>query len=184
MYREAVTAHDAATGMEVAHHRMAALYFGISALESFLNLKMRDHLLRTGLEHGEIYEVLKNGRFKEKIKKWPLIITGRQLELRPDSIDKILSVNVLRGDLTHQKNFWPETYDELGQTDPMVVVDLVAEFIIAFHQAVGELFPYWVWGWNYLNPRRVRHRVVEQHAGHAFAPLSRLQVRIRCRTTV
>lgn len=137
--------------MEVAHHRMAALYFGISALESFLNLKMRDHLLRSGKDHDEIHGVLRKGKLKDKIKEWPVLVTGAELGLRPDSIGRVLLINALRGDLTHQKNFWPEAYEELSTTDPM---DLVAEFVVEFHRAGNELFPYWVWGWNYLSPQR------------------------------
>lgn len=184
MYREAVMAHEAMTGMEIAHHRMAALYFGISALESFLNLKMRDHLLRTGKNHEEIHKELVEGRFKTKIKKWPLLITGVKLNLRPGSIERIMSINALRGELTHQKNFWPEAYEELSQTDPMDAVDLVAEFIIEFHRASGEFFPYWVWGWNYLNPQRDAHEIILlnntqimhslNYLGYRFPPGTRL----------
>ena len=159
MYREAITSREARTGMEVAHHRMAALYFGISALESFLNLKMRDHLLRTGKDHDEIHEVLRKGSLKDKIKEWPVLIIGTELVLRPDSIARVLSINALRGDLTHQKNFWPEAYEELSETDPMDVVDLVAEFVVEFHHATNEFFPYWVWGWNYLSPQRDAHEI-------------------------
>jgi hypothetical protein len=36
LYREAVTAHEAKTGMERSHHLTASLYFGIAALEAFL----------------------------------------------------------------------------------------------------------------------------------------------------
>lgn len=154
MYREAITARDAKTGMEVAHHRMAALYFGIAALESFLNLKMRDHLLRAGKDHDEIHGVLRKGKLKDKIKEWPVLVTGAELGLRPDSIGRVLSINALRGDLTHQKNLWPEAYEELSTTDPMDLVDLVAEFVVEFHRAGNEFFPYWVWGWNYLSPQR------------------------------
>lgn len=160
MYREAITAHEAKTGMEIAHHRTSTLYFGISALESFLNLKMRDHLLRAGKDHDEIYEVLRKGKLEDKIKKWPLLITGQRLDLRPDSFERLLSFNSLRGDLTHQKNFWPEAFEELSETDPMDLVDLVAEFIVEFHHAADELFPYWVWGWNYLNPQRDVHEII------------------------
>lgn len=160
MYRESVTAHDAKTGMEVAHHRKAALYFGISAVESFLNLKMRDHLFREGKDHDEIYDTLRRGTFEHKVTKWPLLIVGKQLALRDDSIDRMLSLSRLRGELTHQKNFWPETYEELRQTDPMAVVDLIAEFIVEFHHARNEVFPYWVWGWNYLNPQPDAHDII------------------------
>ncbi len=100
MYREAVCAQEASTGMEISHHRMAALYFGIATIECFF-----------------------------------------------------------RGNLTHLKNYWPGIFDELSRTDPMEVVELVAEYVIAFHHAKGELFPYWVLGWNYLCPNRDGYQI-------------------------
>jgi hypothetical protein len=174
MCREAVTAHEATTGMEIAHHRMAALYFGISAIESFLNLEMRDHMLRGGKTHDDVFDVLRNGGFKDKVKKWPRLILGKDLDLRSDTMDRLLSVNALRGDLTHQKNFWPEAYEELSETDPMEVVDLVAEFIIEYHHAAGKLFPYWLWGWNYLNPSQDAHDIVLLNNGQFLHSLMAL----------
>ena len=39
LYREAVTASACETGMERSHHLTASLYFGIAAIEAFLNEK-------------------------------------------------------------------------------------------------------------------------------------------------
>jgi len=47
LFREATTALDAKTGMERSHHLTAALYFGLAALEAFLNEQMRKHLSPT-----------------------------------------------------------------------------------------------------------------------------------------
>lgn len=152
MYREAICAQEASSGMEVSHHRMAALYFGISTLECLLNREMTRNQLNLGMKHDEIHELLRKSDFKKKIKTWPKIITGHDLSLRPDTLKCILETNDLRGNLTHLKNYWPDTFDDLGRTDPLDVVELVAEYICALHQAKGELFPYWIWGWNYLSP--------------------------------
>lgn len=160
MYREAVCARDASSGMEISHHRMAALYFGIATIECFLNREMTRHQLHLGKEHGEIRKLLLGNRdFMKKVKAWPKEITGRDLSLRPNTLESIKAINGLRGNLTHLKNYWPDTFDELGRTDPMAVVELVAEYIIAFHHAKGELFPYWVWGWNYLCPNREGYQI-------------------------
>jgi hypothetical protein len=70
-----------------------------------------------------------------------------------------LAINTLRGQLTHLKNYWLDIFDDLGRTDPMEVVDLVAEYIISLYQAKGETFPYWTWGWNYLNPGREGYEI-------------------------
>jgi hypothetical protein len=160
MYREAVCAQEASTGMEVSHHRMAALYFGISTVECLLNREMTRYQLHIGLDHDEIHQILRKSELKKKIKTWPSIITGRELSLRPKSMPRLLEINDLRGHLTHLKNYWPDTFNDLGRTDQMQVVELVAEYIIALYQAKGELFPYWVWGWNYLSPSRDGYQIV------------------------
>jgi hypothetical protein len=159
MYREAVSASTAATGMEISHHRTAALYFGIAALECILNREMTRHQSRLGRGHDEINDLLRRPKFKIKLEKWPEEITGRPLQLRPETIGRILEAHDLRGQLTHLKNYWPNAYDELRETNTMELVERVAEFIIAFHLAKGELFPYWVWGWNYLSPGRTGHEL-------------------------
>lgn len=161
MYREAVCAQEATTGMEISHHRMAALYFGIASLECFINREMTRNDLLLDVDHEEIYLKLRSLKIslKDKLEKWPEIITGKCLSLRPETLPRILAINALRGQLTHLKNYWPDTFDDLARTDPMEVVDLVAEYIIAFYRAKGELFPYWVWGWNYLDPSRDGHEI-------------------------
>jgi hypothetical protein len=35
----------------------------------------------------------------------------------------------------------------------MSVILSVAEYIVRFHETEGTRFPYWLFGWNYLNPR-------------------------------
>ena len=160
MYREAICAQEASSGMEIAHHRMASLYFGISTIECLLNREMTQHQLSTGMEHDVIHELLRKSEFKKKVKAWPQTITGKELALRPSTLPRLLAINDLRGHLTHLKNYWPDTFDDLGRTDPMQVVELVAEYIIALFQAKGELFPYWVWGWNYLSPSSNGYQIV------------------------
>lgn len=160
MYREAVCSREARTGMEIAHHRMAALYFGIATLEAFLNRQMTNYMLQMGKEHDDIHEILRKGNLKEKLKTWPKDITGKILDLRPDSLNGLRAMIDLRGQLTHQKNYWPEAYEALESKDSMELVDLVAEFIISFHSAKQEFFPYWICGWNYLNPRPDSHEII------------------------
>jgi hypothetical protein len=58
-------AHFAAEAREETakfHHLTAALYFGIAAIEAFLNRQMRAYM--SGATEGEILEVLRNGRFR------------------------------------------------------------------------------------------------------------------------
>lgn len=184
MYREAVCAHEATTGMEISHHRMGALYFGIATLECFINREMTRHDLLLDVDHVEIHKTLRNPKvtLKEKLESWPEIITGKRLLLRPETLPRILAINALRGQLTHLKNYWPDIFDDLGRTDPMEVVDLVAEFIIALYRAKGELFPYWVWGWNYLNPGRNGYEIALLPYTQFFHSLSLLGYQFKSST--
>lgn len=55
--------------MEKAHHLTAALYFGIAALEAFLNARMRAYLAQSGKSEEETYAVLRKGQITAKLKK-------------------------------------------------------------------------------------------------------------------
>lgn len=150
MYRESRTADNAASGMEVSHHISTTLYFGISALEAFLNQRMRLHL--RGADEDEIFEVLRKATVATKIKKWPRQILGSSVSLRSDTLERIFFYSDLRGDLTHPKYSDHRDYEQLLEIDPKQVVDAVAEYIAQFLLAAGEPFRYWLWGWNYLAP--------------------------------
>lgn len=153
MFREAVTAQEARTGMEKSHHLAASLYFGIAALEAFSNQKMRAHLTSTTSEE-EIYERLFRGRISDKLKKWPEELLGKSVEVDPETWELIMDCNELRGQLTHPKTHGQDIYDRLENVDPSAVVGAVGEYIARYHEAEGTRFPYWIFGWNYFNPRR------------------------------
>jgi hypothetical protein len=157
MYREARTAGEAKTGMEASHHLTSTLYFGISALEAFLNQRMRVHL--KGMPEEEVFETLAKGKIADKIKKWPKQILGRRLDLRKGTQAKLFLYNEVRGALTHPKHPDHRDYEPLEELDPMEVVDTVAEYIAQFLDAAGEPFHYWLWGWNYLSPSKDGHQI-------------------------
>jgi len=152
LFREATTAQEARTGMEKSHHLTASLYFGIAALEAFLNQKMRAHLKGTKSEE-EIFDVLRKGEIISKLKKWPAELLGNPLDIDEGTLDLIGAFNDVRGDLTHPKTHGHDVYARLEIIDPMSVIGSVAEYIVRFHEAEGTTFPYWLFGWNYLNPR-------------------------------
>ena len=157
MYREARTAGEAKTGMEASHHLTATLYFGISALEAFLNQRMRLHMKGAGEE--DVIEKLRKAAFVTKIKKWPKEMLDSSVVVRTQTISKLLYYNDVRGTLTHPKHVDHRDYEPLGILDPMEVVDSVAEYISQFLLAAGEPFRYWLWGWNYLCPSKDGHQI-------------------------
>jgi hypothetical protein len=158
LFREAITAQEAKTGMERSHHLTASLYFGIAALEAFLNQKMRFHLQATKSEQ-EIFDVLRKGKITSKVKKWPAELLRKPLNINDGTLDLIGVFNDVRGDLTHPKSHGQDIYARLETLDPDSVIDSVTEYIVRFHEAEGTRFPYWLFGWNYLNPRPNSHEI-------------------------
>ena len=149
LYREAATAREAKTGMERSHHLTAALYFGIAALEAFLNGKMRDHMKATHSEE-DIFNTLRKGQILAKLKKWPGDLLSKPLDLEPTTWELLTEINDIRGDLTHPKTSGHDIYLTLEAIDPDAVVAAVSEYVVKYHEAAGT---YWIFGWNYLNPR-------------------------------
>ncbi|MHB1094506.1 hypothetical protein [Thiobacillus sp.] len=173
LFREASAALDAPTDMEKSHHLTASLYFGIAALEAFLNQQMRFHLASS--KNGEeIFQKLRTGRFLKKIKAWPAEIIGRPTSVKPEVLELIEFCNDIRGDLTHPKTIGHDIYERLFAVEPMSVVDAVANYIVCFHEAQGARYPYWVFGWNYLNPRQGTHEIIlinDQQFTHSLVAL-------------
>ncbi len=157
MYREAIAAGEAKTGMEASHHLTATLYFGISALEAFLNQRMRLHL--GDMAEEEVTERLRKSTLVTKIKKWPKEILGAQVHLRPETLGKLIHYNDVRGALTHPKHFDHRDYEPLEVLDPMEAIDSIAEYISQFLLVANERFHYWLWGWNYLSPNKDGHQI-------------------------
>jgi len=145
--------------MERSHHLTAALYFGIATLEAFLNREMRSHLKESKSEE-EIFDVLRRGRFINKLRKWPVEIIGAEPGIPQKNIDLIELCNDVRGDLTHPKTLGHDIYERLLEVRPDELVDAIAAYIVAFHAAQGTRYPYWIFGWNYLNPRPNIHEII------------------------
>jgi len=158
LFREATTAHEAGTEIECLHHLTASLYFGIAALEAFLNQKMRAYLSGSKTEE-EIFEVLRKGRFMSKLGKWSTEIVGKSPTLNDGTLELIRFFNDVRGDLTHPKTQGQDIYQRLETVTPLSVIDAVAEYIVRFHEVQSTRYPYWVFGWNYLNPRPNIHEI-------------------------
>ena len=173
LYREACSAVEARTDMERSHHLTAALYFGIASIEAFLNYQMRVHL-RATKRPEEVFTILRKGKFIKKLTEWPGEITGTPLLVNDAVMSLIRLCNDIRGNLTHPKAAGHDIYEELLTLQPPAVVDAVAQYIVCFHQAQGSRYPYWVFGWNYLNPRPDIHEIIiinDQQFCHSLAAI-------------
>jgi hypothetical protein len=172
MVREATAAADARTGFERAHHLTAALYFGVASLEAFINQKTRSFLEPTHSTEA-ILDIVRNGSLRaprkdrtliSKLKKWPAVIVRAEPMLRPATWERIVEFNSLRSDLTHIKTTGHDVYSLLDTVTPDTVIDTVAEYIAQYHAAEGTRFPYWLWGWNYLNPKMHGYEIMQINA--------------------
>ena len=173
MVREADSARASRTDLERSHHLTACLYFGVAALEGFINSHMREHLEQS-MSDEDITKYLSKGSIMDKLKKWPKLIIGRRLDIDPTTITLLKGFNSLRGNLTHPKKHTLELARELSTIEPAEVVNAVAEYIVHFHVAAGTAFPYWVFGWNYLNPRTDTYEIAAVNEGQFLFSLQAL----------
>jgi hypothetical protein len=97
------------------------------------------------------------------LKDWPDKLLGKPLALNPGTIELLSDFNDVRGDLTHPKTQGYDVYERLSEVEPISVVDVVAEYIVRYHAAEGTTYPYWIFGWNYLNPRRDECAIIPIH---------------------
>ena len=176
LFREANAAIEAPTDMEKSHHLTASLYFGIAALEAFLNQQMRSHMTPSK-DDKAIFEKLRTGRFIKKLKTWPAEIIGRPTSVASDVIELIEFCNDVRGDLTHPKTVGHNIYERLFEVEPMSVVNAIATYVASFHEVQGTRYPYWLFGWNYLNPRPNTHEIIlinDQQFLHSLSVVSQI----------
>ena len=153
MVREAYEADRARTDIERSHHLTSTLYFSISALEAFLNEKMRVKMKTQGSSESEIVDFLRKGSINDKLKKWPKQLTGSDVPGIEENLQLLIYFNQLRGELTHPKYNHHGNYRELSQVRPFDILNSTSEYVVKYCISENMLFPYWVFGWNYLNPR-------------------------------
>jgi hypothetical protein len=105
-----------------------------------------------GIAEDEIYKTLRaNEKFAEKFKKWPKLISGKEVTLPAEISEVLTAMNYIRGDLTHAKSFGHDVYEKLEKVDLQKFVDSIAEYTVQLTSAIGEIYPYWIFGWNYVN---------------------------------
>jgi hypothetical protein len=101
----------------------------------------------------EILSVLRKGVILEKLKKWPKEILPTEMRVSDATMQLISLFNEIRGNLTHPKTDGHNIYTHLEEIEPESVFLAIAEYIVRFYEAQEVAFPYWLFGWNYLNPR-------------------------------
>jgi hypothetical protein len=149
--------------MERLHHTAASLYFGIAALEAFVNSKLRKKMQESNFPEPEILKKLKYRNILDKLTASPVEVLGKALALSSQALGVIRSYNAVRGEITHVKVAGRSIYQQLDSVEPLTLIDSVAEYIVRFHELESSPYPYWIFGWNYLNPRTNSYEIILQH---------------------
>ncbi len=159
LFQEVTATTEASNEIGRYHHMTASLYFGVAALEAFINQKMRLHLSCSRSEQ-EILSVLRKGTILDKLKKWPKEILSTEMRVSDSTMQLLSLFNEIRGNLTHPKTDGRDIYARLEEIESESVFLAVAEYMVRFYEAQGVVFPYWLFGWNYLNPRPDSHEII------------------------
>lgn len=112
------------------------------------------------LRFGSLRGKRKDPSLIDKLKNWPSSILRKPLSLGTEVMTRIERFIEIRHDLTHPKRRDNTIYRTLEEIESGMVVATVAEYIAQFHSAQGTCFPYWLSGWNYLNPRHGDYEIV------------------------
>src|SRR5665213_726394 len=150
LFRESVTAEEEPNEFIRFHHYTSALYFGISFVESLLNRKHRELLEKQGITEDKILKTLRKSSFGDKLKNWPALICGRDIDIPGNLLAVLSELYDIRCAITHAKSRGHETYEQLDELDIDQFVTAVAEYAITLHAGLNERYPYWLFGWNYV----------------------------------
>jgi hypothetical protein len=149
MCQEAALSQTATGTFKIYHHVSASLYFGIGAIEAFLNRQMRKRFDGVKTE-AEIHDILRKPRLMDKITLWPSILCGIKIEVPKDLVSAINDFRELRGEVTHQKRHDHSLFAELDATKPQALIDAVSQYQVMILEHLEQAFPYWLLGWNYI----------------------------------
>ncbi|MGE4558181.1 MAG: hypothetical protein AB7D07_15360 [Desulfovibrionaceae bacterium] len=150
MIQEAVLSTEAVDDFTKYHHLRGCFYFGIGALEAFLNKQMRSKLMQDGLPEEKIFKKLRQTTFKTKRECWPSAICEKEVQFPNEYSDIISSFNALRGEITHPKAKDHGIYKDLDEVNPKNLVESISCSIVYVYQELTCSFPYWLLGWNYV----------------------------------
>ncbi|MFD0930862.1 hypothetical protein ACFQ1T_13820 [Methylophilus glucosoxydans] len=148
MFQEASLTHTSCNEIERYHHLSASLLFGGCAIESFLNAKMRAHCKSKGVDEDQVLKRLRFTNLRDKLERWPSEFC--ETAITPADINCIADFLDLRNEVTHRKRKDHSLYKELDETNILIFVQALQRAIVTIYSGLGESFPYWLLGWNYV----------------------------------
>lgn len=111
---------------------------------------MRKHLSTKGIDEETIYKKLRNATFKEKLNKWVIELCDNPI-IPEEETNRLLDwYRETRNEITHPKNKDHSIYRDLDKVRFTDFQGTIAEYMIRIHEARGEVFPYWLFGINFV----------------------------------
>ncbi len=146
MIQDSAMFNEATTTFEKHRASKACLYFGVSAVEGFINQELRAFMRQQGQTDDEIVAVLPGGRKKQK---WFQKTTFGAIydDVRYKRFEYYKEI---RHEVTHPVRKDQLISDYLDILNPQEFVDVVKYIFVKMHELQGKAFPYWVLGWNYI----------------------------------
>lgn len=148
--QEATLAKEAVNDFRRYHHTKAALFFGVNCIESFFNQLMREHLAGQGIEEDAIRKKLRNASFKHKLEKWIEELCENPIIPEEETTRLLEWYRETRNEVTHPKNKDHSIYLDLDKVRFTDFQTTVAEYMVRIHEARKEVFPYWLFGVNFV----------------------------------
>lgn len=164
LFREVTTAGEENSDFLRFHHLTSSLYYAITFVEALLNEKHRGLLESAGRPEEEIVFILRRGSsasnpkkgrdFEAKFSEWPSLICDKEIRVSPELKKTLTDFNEVRGHLTHPKTRGHDVYGDLENIKGQQLLEAVAEYAITLHNGLGEEYPYWLFGWNYIGTNK------------------------------
>jgi hypothetical protein len=133
---------------EFEKHRISksCLYFGVAAVEAFINQELRDIMRKAGQSDDEIFNTLKGGKNKIKwLDKSPFSVLSNDVNYTLFNYFK-----EIRNEVTHPKRKDQLIHDYLNITKPQEFINIVKYILVKMCELQGKEFQYWMLGWNYV----------------------------------
>ena len=178
MYREATESDRAPHEESMLHHVTSSVYFSIACIEAFLNQLKTEELRRDGAKDEEILRLVKNSKFNQKLENWPKEAIGSDESLKyPTDVIKYIKIfHNVRCGLIHPKLTQTEEYKSLEVLTGSKIIEVTATFLAEVWSKKGDSFPYWLLGWNFVNPREHSQEIITLQNEQFLFSLSALDI--------
>ena len=133
---------------EFERHRTSksCLYFGVAAVEAFINQELREFMRQEGQSDDAIIKILPGGKNKGKwLKKTPFGILYSDNEF-----SRFEYYKEIRNEVTHPVRKDQLIADYLNIVKPQEFVDMVKYLFVKMCELQDKPFQYWMLGWNYI----------------------------------